>query len=143
MLRQRDPTDGLGLSLSQFSNALCARRRGQQQRTSGVREVVLHQVGVRASCRSRMPVTGCADDLTWPMLVTESGIVTLVRLVHWLKAFCETQSARARVADRRASASERVWRGAAECARGELTWPMLVTESFDYRGKAIGCGLKK
>ena len=89
--------------MSQFINALCARRRGQQQRTSGVREVVLRQVGVRASCRSRMPVTGCADvvgheatcnavkataaecargELTGSMLVTESPIVTLVRLVH-------------------------------------------------------------
>ena len=63
------------------------------------------------------------------MLVTELPIVTLVRLVHSLKASCESQRARVRAADRGASASEPVWRGAAECARGELTSPMLVTES--------------
>ena len=67
-------------------------------------------------------------ELTLPMLITVSGIVTLARLVHPLKALCESQRARARAADRRASASERVWRGAAECARGELTL-MLVTKS--------------
>ena len=72
----------------------------------------------------------CAlGELTSPMLVTESPMVTLLRLVHWAKAHCESQRARARAADRGASVSERVWRETAECALGELTLKMLVTES--------------
>ena len=72
----------------------------------------------------------CArGELTKSMLVTESGIVTLVRLLHPLKALCESQRARARAAERGARTSERVWRGASECARGELTSPMLVIVS--------------
>ena len=67
-------------------------------------------------------------ELTWTIFVTESGIVTLVRLSQYLKACCESQRARVR----RAEGSKRV-RACGERVRvrvrGELTLPMLVTES--------------
>ena len=56
-------------------------------------------VGHEATCNAmKARAAECArGELTLPMLVTESGIVTLVRLLHPLKAFCESQRARARV----------------------------------------------
>ena len=40
------------------------------------------------------------DQLTLPKDVTESGIVTLVRLVHSRKAYCESRRSQGRHGDR-------------------------------------------
>ena len=83
--------------------------------------------------------------LTWPISVTESGMVTLVRLVQSEKACCESRSdpgqghgAGERDRYTRAAPSSVVGR---ECY--ELTWAISVTESgmvilvrFVHRKKA-------
>ena len=55
-------------------------------------------VGHEATCNAmKARAAECArGELTLPMLVTESGIVTLVRLVQKEKAYCESQRVRAR-----------------------------------------------